>query len=118
LLVEPFEAFAGWRSAEQAAAILENVQGTSAAVAAIRANDIPAAIRELLSISVPERIGQLASAAEAAGLPVAERGTALFAVALAVAAVATVAAVYFYLRVATLERQVRVLEQHEAVQPK
>ena len=58
------------------------------------------------------------AAPEAAGLPVAERGTALFAVALAVAAVATVAAVYFYLRVATLERQVRVLEQHEAVQPK
>ena len=58
------------------------------------------------------------AAPEAAGLPVAERGTALFAVALALAAVATVAAVYFYLRVATLERQVRVLEQHEAVQPK
>jgi len=58
------------------------------------------------------------AAPEAAGLPVAERGAALFAVALAVAAVATVAAVYFYLRVSTLERQVRVLEQHEAVQPK
>ncbi len=69
IALEPFEAFAGWRSPEQAAAILENVQGTSAAVAAIRAHDIPAAIRELLSISAPERIGQLAAAAQAAGLP-------------------------------------------------
>jgi hypothetical protein len=34
IALEPFEAFAGWRSREQAAAILENVQGTSAAVAA------------------------------------------------------------------------------------
>ena len=57
-------------------------------------------------------------AAEAAGLPVAERGTALFAVALAIAALATVAAVYFYLRVATLERQVRLLEQRGSAQPK
>jgi uncharacterized protein HemX len=65
-----------------------------------------------------EREAEQEAAPEAAGLPVAERGTALFGVALALAALATVAAVYFYLRVATLERQVRLLEQHEAAHPK
>ncbi|NQW62932.1 MAG: hypothetical protein HQ461_08890 [Deltaproteobacteria bacterium] len=58
------------------------------------------------------------AAPEAAGLPVAARGTALFGLALAIAAVATVAAVYLFLRVATLERQVRLLEQHEGAHPK
>jgi hypothetical protein len=58
------------------------------------------------------------AAPEAAGLPVAERGTALFGLALAIAAVATAAAVYLFLRVATLERQVRLLEQRDSVQPK
>lgn len=59
-----------------------------------------------------------APVAPAASASVAQGGGALFAVALALAVVATVAAVYLYLRVATLERQVRILEQHEAVQPK
>jgi hypothetical protein len=58
------------------------------------------------------------AAPEAAGLPVADRGTALFGLALAIAAVATAAAVYLLLRVATLERQVRLLEQRDSVQPK
>lgn len=40
-----------------------------------------------------------------------EGGTALFRVALALAAVATAAAVYLYLRVATLEREIRMLRE-------
>jgi hypothetical protein len=43
---------------------------------------------------------------------------ALFGLALAIAAVATAAAVYLFLRVATLERQVRLLEQRGTTQPK
>jgi hypothetical protein len=57
------------------------------------------------------------AAPEAAVVP-AERGTALFGLALAIAAVATVAAIYLFLRVATLERQVRLLEQRGTTQPK
>jgi len=57
----------------------------------------------------PEAVAPAAVAtrgsAEAAG------GTAMFALALAVAAVAVAAAVYFYLRVATLEREIRSLQQ-------
>jgi hypothetical protein len=65
-----------------------------------------------------EREAEQGGALEAAGLPVAARGTALFGLALAIAAVATVAAVYFYLRFASLERQVRLLEQRGTTQPK
>ena len=59
-----------------------------------------------------------AAVAPAASASVAQGGGALFAVALALAVVATVAAVYLYLRVATLERQVRLLEQRGTTQPK
>ena len=59
-----------------------------------------------------------AAVAPAASASVAQGGGALFAVALALAVVATVAAVYFYLRFASLERQVRLLEQRGTTQPK
>ena len=56
--------------------------------------------------------------APAASAPVAQGGGAVFAVALALAVVATVAAVYLYLRVATLEREVRLLRESVPTQPR
>jgi len=70
----PFEAFAGWRDRRQAAAVLEHVPGTAEAVAALRADDVAAAIRLLLAASTPEAIACLPVAARTAGLPEAEVG--------------------------------------------
>ena len=56
--------------------------------------------------------------APAASAPVAQGGGALFAVALALAVVATVAAVYLSLRVATLEREIRLLRENVPTQPR
>ncbi len=79
---------------------------------------------ELPTVQVPATNGSGAVALpepeEARSLPIEaprlsasnpEGGTALFGVALALAAVATAAAVYLYLRVATLEREIRVLRE-------
>ena len=52
----------------------------------------------------------------AASAPVAQGGGALFSVALALAVVATVAAVYLYLRVASLEREIRLLRENVPTQ--
>ena len=54
----------------------------------------------------------------AASASVAQGGGALFAVALALAVVATAAAVYLYLRVATLEREIRLLRENVPTQPR
>ena len=59
-----------------------------------------------------------AAVAPAASASVAQGGGALFAVALALAVVATVAAVYLYLRVATLEREIRLLRENVPTQPR
>ena len=59
-----------------------------------------------------------AAIAPAASASLAQGGGALFAVALALAVVATVAAVYLYLRVATLEREVRLLRENVPTQPR
>ena len=59
-----------------------------------------------------------AAVAPAASASVAQGGGALFAVALALAVVATVAAVYLYLRVATLEREIRLLRENLPTQPR
>lgn len=58
----------------------------------------------------PEAVAPAAVPARRGGTESAG-GAAMFALALAVAAVAIAAAVYFYLRVATLEREIRALEQ-------
>ena len=59
-----------------------------------------------------------AALAPAASASVAQGGGAVFAVALALAVVATVAAVYLYLRVATLEREIRLLRENVPTQPR
>jgi mannose-6-phosphate isomerase len=70
----PFEAFAGWRDRRQAAAMLERIPGTEAAIEALRAGDVPAAIRLLLQASTPHAVSMLPGAAGAAGLSEAEVG--------------------------------------------
>jgi mannose-6-phosphate isomerase len=54
----PFEAFAGWRPAAEAAGMLALLPGTDAAVAALRANDVATAIRSLLSTATPESVSK------------------------------------------------------------
>lgn len=67
--LEEFEAFAGWRSESEAAAILQAVGISEQILAAVRTRDRATAIRGLLDASSPERIALLADAAAAAGLP-------------------------------------------------
>ena len=79
-----FEAFCGWRDADEAASMLTSIEGTDAAVTALRTGKIDEAIRALLGLSTAERIAQLPQAAREAGLPLAqvaayETVTALYA---------------------------------------
>ncbi len=67
--LEDFEAFAGWRALDEAAAILAAVEGTQAAVAALRAGDRFAAVPLLLACATPQAVASLGDAARAAGLP-------------------------------------------------
>ena len=78
-----FEAFCGWRAMDQAAAMIAAVDGTDAAVAALRTGKIDEAIRALLDLGTSARIAQLPQAARDAGLAPAE-----------VAAYETVSALY------------------------
>jgi len=78
-----FEAFCGWRAMDQAVSMLSAIDGTEAAVAALRTGKIDVAIRTLLDLGTPDRIAQLTRAARDAGLAPAE-----------VAAYETVAALY------------------------
>lgn len=81
--LEPFEAFAGWRPTDQAAAFLAGVDGADEAVTLIRTGKLAEAIRTLLALGTPERVASLPAAAAAAGLPPEQ-----------VAAYATVAQMY------------------------
>lgn len=67
--LEGFEAFAGWRSESEAAAILQSIGISEQIITAVRARDRATAIRGLLDASSPERVALLAEAAAAAGLP-------------------------------------------------
>ncbi len=67
--LEDFEAFAGWRSADQALAFLAAVEGTAPAVQSLRTGKLADAIRLLLELGSAERIASLPTAAVAAGLP-------------------------------------------------
>ena len=82
--------------------------GTGAIALAEPEAAVRAPLQEEPQEAVPSTRG--ATAPQASG--------ALFGLALAIAAVATAAAVYLFLRVATLERQVRLLEQRGTTQPK
>lgn len=70
--LEAFEAFAGWRPADEAADVLAHLAGTAGAVVALRAGDRPTAIRLLLAAATPEAVAGLEEAARTAGLPEAE----------------------------------------------
>lgn len=70
--LESFEAFAGWRVADEAAAFVEALAVDEAAVEAVRSGDRPSAIRLLLSGATPAHVARLADAARAAGLPDAQ----------------------------------------------
>ena len=67
--LEPFVAFAGWRDADRASAILDAIAGAHAAADLVRKGSMNEAIRQLLALSSPERIGMLPDAAAAIGLP-------------------------------------------------
>jgi mannose-6-phosphate isomerase len=67
--LDSFEAFAGWRPADEAARVLEHLDGTGAAVVALRSGDRGEAIRRLLADATPEVVAGLGDAAAAAGLP-------------------------------------------------
>jgi mannose-6-phosphate isomerase len=64
-----FEAFAGWRPAEVATAILRQLPGTQAGIEALARGDVAAAIPLLLDAATPEGVAMLAAAAAEAGLP-------------------------------------------------
>lgn len=81
--LEPFEAFAGWRASDQAAAFLAAVEGADEAVAFLRIGKIADAIRVLLAIGTPERVASLPAAAATTGLAAEQ-----------IAAYATVAEMY------------------------
>ncbi len=83
IALEPFEAFAGWRSTDQAGTFLSHIDGMSEAVQALRTGKLAHAIRLLLDASAPQRIASLPTAAQAAGLPLEQ-----------VKAYATVASLY------------------------
>ena len=67
--LDDFEAFAGWRPADEAARILAHLPGTEAAIAALRSGDRAGVIRRLLDLATPSAVALLAEAATAAGLP-------------------------------------------------
>lgn len=75
--LEPFDAFAGWRQPQQAIAMLQAIDGTAPAAAALGSGDVHAAIQVLLSLGehpdVATMITRLPEAAAAAGLPEASR---------------------------------------------
>ena len=81
--LESFEAFAGWRSTDQAAAFLAAIEGTDKAVELVRTGKLADAIRALLALGTPARVAALPTAAAVAGLPPEQ-----------VAAYATVAEMY------------------------
>lgn len=66
--LEPFEAFAGWRSVDEATAMLSRIDGTADAVAALQSGDRGSAIRGLLAAATERSVGALESAARSAGL--------------------------------------------------
>lgn len=71
--LEPFEAFSGWRDAEEAIAMLAYLADscgaqTSQAIAHIEVGDLHAAVRSLLDVSDADAIASLADAAQHAGL--------------------------------------------------
>ena len=70
--LEPFEAFCGWRAADEAAAFLGAIEGTQTAIAALRTGNIAEAVRILLTLSTPERIAAIPEAAHTAGLSPAQ----------------------------------------------
>lgn len=70
--LEAFEAFAGWRSTDQAIALLSEIEGAEQAVQALRVGKLDDAIRALLRLGTPERIAALPTAARAVGLPEAQ----------------------------------------------
>jgi mannose-6-phosphate isomerase len=72
IALEDFEAFAGWRPLDQAAAVVAGLDGSSAAIAALHAGDRPGAIRVLLAEATPALVATLGEAAQAAGLPADE----------------------------------------------
>jgi mannose-6-phosphate isomerase len=67
--LEPFEAFAGWRPAAQAADVLRHLDGTDEAVEALLAGDRAVAIRHLLAVATATSTAGLEEAARSAGLP-------------------------------------------------
>lgn len=71
--LEPFDAFAGWREPQQAIAMLQAIDGTAPAAAAVGSGDVVAAIRALLKLGehpdIATMITRLPEAAAAAGLP-------------------------------------------------
>lgn len=67
--LDDFEAFAGWRSLDEAAVILAGIAGTEDAIDCLRAGDRPGAIRRLLEAGSADAVASLPSAAQAAGLP-------------------------------------------------
>lgn len=78
--LEPFDAFAGWREPQQVMAMLQAIDGTAPAAAAVGSGDIHAAIRVLLNLGdhpdIATMITRLPEAAAAAGLP--ERSRAAY----------------------------------------
>jgi mannose-6-phosphate isomerase len=66
--LEDFEAFAGWRPSDQAAAVLAGLTGTDDAVAALRRGDRADALRALLAVATPATVQGLGAAARHAGL--------------------------------------------------
>ena len=78
-----FEAFAGWRPAEVATAILRRLPGTQSGVEALARGDVAAAIPLLLDAATPEGVAMLAAAAAgggaAAGLTSLRTGAAVTA---------------------------------------
>jgi mannose-6-phosphate isomerase len=67
--LDSFEAFAGWRPADEAARVLDPIEGTAGAADALRLGDRGEAIRRLLEIATPAHVAALGSAALSAGLP-------------------------------------------------
>ena len=67
--LQDFEAFAGWRSPDEAAAMLDALGVDGDVVELVRHGDTLAAIPGLLDAASPARVTQLAAAARAAGLP-------------------------------------------------